>query len=297
MRLPFLLLLALGSAWPAPAETPDLKITTRFTSGRALASTTTQYLKGQRSRVEREFFGHTRVTINQCDQRQVLQLDPEARQYTSYPLNEQGRPVGSAAAPRTPVAPGPSEQALRQPEPSGGTLVVNFETTDTGERKKIFGYTARHVIETQTMIPGPGAVTRGQETVRDGWYIDLDVNFGCGPKPKGRVGAFLIGVSTPPGGARKMDKIEAHRKGAAETGFAVSLTTKTTSHAAGKVFTSESLSEVVELSAAPLDPALFEVPEGFQKVDRLQDYIAANARPQSLGPWETVKRYWTSLFR
>ncbi len=294
MRLPLLLLLALGSVLPAalaafaaPAETPDLKITTRFTSGRALASTTTQYIKGQRSRIEREILGHPRVTINQCDQHQVLQLDPEARQYTSYRLNEQGRPVsGPEASPRTPLS----------TEPSGGTLVVNIETDDTGERKKLFGYPARHVITTQTMIPGPGAVTLGQEFMRDGWYIDLDVNAGCAPRPKG-VAFLLMGGSMSRGGAMKMDKIETHSKGPAENGFAVSLTTKTTSSVpSGKAFVSESLTEVAEISTAPLDTALFDVPAGFQKVDRLQDYIAATARPRPLGPWETVKRYWTSLF-
>jgi hypothetical protein len=228
------------------------------------------------------------VTINQCDQHQVLQLDPEARQFTSYRLNERGLPVGSAAAPPLKI----------QTEPSGGTLVINIETTDTGERKKLFGYTARHVIETETMVPGPGAVTQGQQIVRDGWYIDLDVNVGCGPSRKAMAGTVGVLYGGSARGPMKVDKVEVHRKGAPETGFAVSLTTKSTSNGpAGKAFASESLSEVVELAAAPLAPALFDVPEGFRKVDRLQDYIAATARPRPLGPWETVKRYWTSLFR
>jgi hypothetical protein len=296
MRLPLFLLLAIGSVLPAsasPAESqpPGLKITTRFTSGRARPSITTQFVKGARSRVERDILGHPRVTINQCDRHQVVQLDPEARQYTSYQLNEQGRPAGSEAAPptRTPI----------QTEPSGGTLVVSIETTDTGERKKLFGYTARHVITTQTMIPGPGAVTQGQEIVRDGWYIDLDVNAGCAPRPNGAAFAFLSGSSRPAGSAPKADKIEVHRKGAPENGFALSITTKQTSRSpSGETFTSESLTEVVELSSAPLDPALFEVPEGVQKVDRLPDYIAASAKPSPpQGTWDTIKRYWTSLLR
>jgi hypothetical protein len=217
------------------------------------------------------------------------QLDPEARQYTSYRLNDQGRPAGSQQAPRTAIP----------PESSGGTLVVNIETTDTGERKKLFGYTARHVIETQTMLPGPGAVSQGQEIVRDGWYIDLDVNVGCGPSRKAMAVAVGVLFGGPAGSPMKVDKIEVHRKGAAENGFALSLTTKQTSHSpSGEAFTSESRSEVVELSAAPLDHALFEVPEGFQKVDRLPDYIAATAPPSPpQGPWDTIKRYWTNLLR
>jgi hypothetical protein len=288
MRLPLLILLALGSGLSAaPAATPDLKITTRFSAGRRPPSTTTQYVKGDRSRVERELLGHTRVTINQCDQHQVLQLDPEARRYTSYPLNEQGLPAGSP----------PSAQALPQPVPSGGTLVVNVETTDTSERKKIFGYTARHVITRQTMLPGPGAVTQTQEIERDGWYIDLDVKLGCAPRPNGAlatVGVLYGGVA---GRSIKTDKVEFHRKGEPETGFAVSLTTRNTSHGRdGKAYFNETLNEVVALSTAPLDPALFELPEGFQKADRLRDYAAAGPSP-SQGPWDTIKRYWSTLFR
>jgi hypothetical protein len=288
VRLPLLVLLALGSGLSAaPAATPELKITTRFSAGRMPPSTTTQYIKGDRSRVERELLGHTRVTINQCDQHRVLQLDPEARHYTSYQLNDQGLPAGSP----------PSAQTLPQPVPSGGTLVVNVETTDTGERKKIFGYTARHVITRQTMVPGPGAVTQAQEIERDGWYIDLDARGGCGPRANGAltmVGVLYGGVA---GRSIKTDKVELHRKGEPETGFAVSLTTTNTSHGRdGKAYFNETQNEVVALSTGPLDPALFELPEGFQKADRLQDYVAAGPSPPQ-GPWDAIKRYWTELFR
>jgi hypothetical protein len=296
MRLPLLLLLGLGSALnasaaPAESQPPDLKITTRFTVGQARPSITTQFVKGTRSRIERDILGHPRVTINQCDEHQVVQLDPEARQYTSYQLDEQGRPAGSLAAPpaRTPI----------QTEPSGGTLVVNIETTDTGERKKLFGYTARHVITTQAMVPGPGAATPGQQIVRDGWYIDLDVNAGCAPKSQGAAASVGVLYGGTAGRPLRTDKVEVRRKGAPETGFAVSLSTKNNSHGPdGKDLVGESLSEVVELSTAALDPALFEVPEGFQKVNRLPDYIAATAQPNSpQGAWDSIKRYWTSLFR
>lgn len=301
MRLPFLLSLALAAVLPAaPAshradslEKRGLKIVTRFTAGRAPAFTTTQFIKDERSRIEREVAGHLRVTINQCDEHQVLQLDPQAREYTSYQLNDQGRPVLSR--PPTPA------QSAQLPEPPGGTLTVNIETTDTGERKPIFGYTARHITERQTMTPGPGAISPDEEIVRDGWYIDLDVTPGCGPRRNAQ--AFLVGGVAPPGGASRVDKVEFHRKGEPPAGFAVSLTTTTTSHtSSGSSFVSESLNEVVELSTAPLDPSLFDVPQGFQKVIRLPDYVAASSAPTlAEGPleavWDGLKRYWGGLFR
>jgi hypothetical protein len=312
MRISPLSLLAFGIVVPAAlaqAPTPDLKIVTQFTTGRQPPSTTTQYVKGPRSRIERDFAGHPRVTINQCDQHQVVQLDPAAREYTSYQLDDQGRAAGTrvrAAAGTQVGAAARTTAGARIPpnarpiEPSGGTLVVNIETTDTGERKRLFGYEARHVIEKETRTPGPGAIARGQETVRDGRYIDLDFNAGCAPKRKGAFG-LLVGASFPRGTTPKFDKIEVHRKGVAETGFAVSLATKTTvPRPNADPFVSESLQEVVELSNAPLDPALFDVPKGYKKVERLPDYIAPNlaANRQPAGStWDALKRYWASFFR
>ena len=290
MRLSFLLLLGLGNVLGACASrAADLKITTQFTTGRQPPSTTTQYVKGPRSRIERDFAGHPRVTINQCDQHRVLQLDPEAREYTTYQLDDEGRTAGT-------IAPA----SARPLQPSGGTLYVNFDTADTGERKNFFGHTARHLVEKQTMTPGPGAVSQSQEIVRDGWYIDLDFNPGCGPKRRAASG-FLIGATFPSGTTPTFDKIEVHRKGIAETGFAVSLATKTTTpRPNAEPVVSKSAQEVVELSNAPLDPALFELPEGYKRVDRLQDYIAPAPTPRGQRAeiaWDALKRYWASLFR
>lgn len=250
MWLPLLLLLALGSVLPAPAapaDSPDVKITSRFTDSRGQASVTTTYIKGSRSRVERDVGGHRRVTINQCDAHQVLQIDRDARQYTSYALNPQGFPANARPIPEE-----------MRPVPSGGTLAIAIETTDTGERKAFFGFTARHVITRDTRVPGPGAITPRQESVRDGWYVD--VNPGCVRRPNGIFGLLGGGVAGQP---MQADKIEVHRKGAPVAGYAVRLTTTTTSHgASGRVFANENITEVLDLSTAPLDPKLFDIPEG-----------------------------------
>ena len=207
----------------------------------------------------------------------------------SYQLDEKGFPVGT----RTPL----NEQ---RSESSGGTLVIDVDTTDTGERRNFFGHTARHLVEKQTRTPGPLAISLGQESVRDGWFINLDVNAGCGTvrPPLGAVGVLYAGSLGSP---IRTDKIEVHRKGEPVSGFAVSLTTKTTSLQDNpRRLTFESQQEVVELSNAPLDPALFEIPPGYKKVDRLQDYIVPSPAARRVPPgstWSALKRYWASLFR
>ena len=38
-------------------------------------------------------------------------------------------------------------------------------------------YVARHVVTTTKTMPSAGAATRADETVQDGWYLDLET--GC----------------------------------------------------------------------------------------------------------------------
>jgi hypothetical protein len=46
---------------------------------------------------------------------------------------------------------------------------------------EMFGYTARHVITMRTVTPLDDTDAIRQETVTDGWYIDLDTQLSCDP--------------------------------------------------------------------------------------------------------------------
>ena len=62
-----------------------------------------------------------------------------------------------------------------------GAIVTQTETiVDTGERKTMFGYTARRVRTTSVMDAPPEACNPGHmEIESDGWYIDLAAGFSC----------------------------------------------------------------------------------------------------------------------
>ena len=228
----------------------DLKITQRYTTRGFPARTSTTYVSSRRTRTENRpssgyqawsggptvfSYGHRTAMIYQCDARRLISLDLDSHEYTSVEIDEQGRP----ATPQSIGTPIPMR-------PSGGTLTINIEDADTRERKVMFGYTARHVVRTETYMPGPGAVSLAQESKRDGWYIDLDMPDGCPPRNI-RAGVFAVGVL---GSAeRGTDKIEVHHSGVTEFGCPLEVTNS-----------SFSKMEVTGLSTAPLDPALFEVP-------------------------------------
>jgi len=55
-------------------------------------------------------------------------------------------------------------------------------------------------------------------------------------------------------------------------------------------------SEVVELRAGPLDPALFEVPPDFHQVEHLRNFFATPPRRQ-LNGWDWFKEKVEEMFR
>ena len=99
----------------------------------------------------------------------------------------------------------------------------------------------------------------------------------------------------------KMDKIEVHRSGV-DPGFPVKVSTTLKSELmrgdgslSGIVSTWGS--EVVELKEGPLDPALFEVPADFRRVEQLRTWIAAVAPKKQLSGWEWFKEKLEEWFK
>jgi hypothetical protein len=66
--------------------------------------------------------------------------------------------------------------------PMRPTVLHEITTVDTGERKESFGYTARRITRTHKVIPLDDTNVRPQESITDGWYIDLDTRISCDPQ-------------------------------------------------------------------------------------------------------------------
>jgi hypothetical protein len=278
-----LLASAVCSAQPAPN---DLKITTRYVTG-SQESTTSAYYSGEKSRSEMQFssgdvLGHHRAVIRLpgADKVQSYDLDLDAHEYISFQTDLRGGALGAK-----PIA----------MKPSGKTFVINTDTVDTGERKEMFGHTARHLITRETRIGGPENCYGGNRSSQmDGWYIDFDIFPAHPPKQEGFVVAhFAVGSN----GDRCYDKIEVHRTGP-RTGFPLKLKTTLTSDTvladnSPKTYASVTEMEVVELVEAPLDPALFQVPSGFKKVNKIID---PTQRLQARTYWDRFKEGLYSLF-
>lgn len=238
----------------------DLKITYKqTTSGQTMESTT--MLKGLRERSEmRMGQGMDMVNITQCDLKRTIQLSDNARKYVITPMNVTATSAGAAPAPAAPSS---------QPTRSGGVVTYTTTATDTGERKEMFGFTARHIKTTMVIASSPDACSPSNYKMDlDGWYIDFSYGLQC----------ELPQAQTPynpsaAGGCR--DRYEFKNAGNVKRGYPL-VETMTMYGADGRVVTTTT-KEVVELSREPLNAALFDIPTGYTEAASTQElYMPAS---------------------
>jgi len=156
-----------------PATEPaaaDLKIKYRMTTGGQGIETITM-IKGARERAETHTgYGMDIINIIQCDLKRTIQMSDKTRKYIITPMDAgDSRPVSGAPVADTS---GPSRR--------GGVITYVMTSTDTGERKEMFGFQARHVKTSTSMESSPDAcnpINHRMET--DGWYIDFNFGLNC----------------------------------------------------------------------------------------------------------------------
>jgi len=254
-------------------DVPDVTIKTRETYDRPDSSVETHiiYLKGARQRREhivewparsgagatvRPTSAHLGVSITQCDERRTLLLNHEAQTYAYSPIEDMSAHVARLGLARNIVAARTGAPTLTPPreEATGGVVTITIDAVDTGERRQVGRYTARHVITTRKTEPGPGASTRASVSEQDGWYIDLP-SPDCSEREQ-QSGTFLMLGQV--GEAR--DHFEFKQRGTARRGYPIEETHRT--H--GEPDAISTKLELIEISDKPLDAALFDVPTGYQ---------------------------------
>ena len=303
MHLSSLCLLLVGVPLLQASENTGIKMTIR----RVFAgnpSEQTIYVQGDRKRMEfRNYEGQRKAdgsqqwlsgprlaAITRCDLGQVFELNLDAAEYVSAPYPP--KPLSQAEI---------EARGLGKPDMSPSrapTLRIETTTVDTGERKEFFGHIARHVTITRKQIPLEGSHSEPQETVTDGWYIDLDPQVSCDRKlSRGkRAHGYVVAGKQP------AEKPEFADIGEPETGFAVQLVmvskgTYTLPDGTNKQTDSKSETLVTQLELGSLDPELFEIPPGFKHVQHIERNPRASASSsQTIDFWERFKAKVASLF-
>jgi len=253
--------------WLAVNASADIKIRRRISSGGGFVDNVL-YLKGTRQREEmnRTPRGGRALDVAflfQCDQKQFIWLDFTNRQYAVHSGGEPAAAVMAFNEPQS--APSPAVAAKLAAIKWRGLLTETTTVTDTGERREMFGFTARHLkIETVWQAEPQscdGPIAR-RET--DGWYITLLYGIDCLPDISGTINR---GVSFPQ--SRCLNHYLSHRYryerkqvGPSQLGFPLK---ETTTLYGDRGLMEEVRTEVLELSTAPLDDALFEVPGDYTR--------------------------------
>lgn len=241
----------------APPPANDLKIKYRMTTAGQSMETTT-LLKGVRERSEMKMgYGMDIITITQCDLKQTIQISDKTRKYAVTPMETAESSVNS----------GMNRPVTTEPSRRGGVVTYNTTAVDTGERRDMFGFKARHVKTTLSIESSPDACSpMNQRMETDGWYIDFAFGLNCETASSQLMGSPQAGS----GGCR--DRVRFNRQGAARTGYPLLETT--TMYGPDGAVTFTSTKEVVELSREPLDVALFDVPAGYVETGNSQELYA-----------------------
>ena len=253
-----------------------------LTGGRRLPDTeSVEYMQSDRRREEHRGFSgyrfrpngrdlyrpapHTAL-IKRCDLQKTFLINFDDREYTEWPLPPE--PTRQRLKARAESAP-----STDAPAP---TIRVQTETVDTGERKDMFGWSARHVITTRREAPLTGSVREARVSVIDGWYIDLDTGLTC--EPWAGVGhGFAVAYKEGEEPPRPIFE----NIGEPERGFPLRFST-----------TGGFEIEVTELSTDTLDPSLFEVPAGFSRVEQIRQEPVPPLVIRLKQVFERLKRRW-----
>ena len=238
----------------APPPPPDLVVTTRYVSGDK-TSTNTLTLHGARERIDYET---ARATIQQCDTSRTLELNTQTRTYlpSAFPVDA------------TPQAAAPGEKH------KGGEVTFTTTVTDTGERKPMFGFPAKHLKTVVAKTFTPDAWDKTPEHVEiDGWYIDLPATTTCTGAPQ-----ISTGVRVDPRDPSALDTVRFVRpeKGA---GFPLGYSMVTTAGGDAPLTTTMEATDVKRIAA---DAALFDVPADYVEV-KTAAQLAADHRPDEDG--------------
>ena len=251
----------------ATVANADTTVKIRQTTGGQTYENST-YIKGKRQRSETN--GGQMITITQCDLRRNLQLMPMTKTYMVQPYDDPSSSTGAAAT-------ASGRPPLQQPAKKGGLVTSTVTTRDTGERKQMFGYTARHIITTMVMDSSPDACSTVKTKMEiDGWYIDatfaLDCDLGHNYTP------YRPHMNA--GGCQ--DRYETKQIGTAKKGFAV--WEKTTMFGPNGAESFSTLNEVIEFSQATLDAGLFEAPPDYREVSDFASMYGAPSGMPSTSP-------------
>jgi hypothetical protein len=237
------------------AQAQDLHIKKSITVGGNFVSSTETSIKGARERIVSQSPTGATVTLHQCDLKRTVNINEQAQTYqiVSDAQDEAAVKAANVAA-GTPDA------------DSAGYITETSAVTDTGERKPMYGFTARHLKIKVAVQSSKNACSQlNQSYELDGWYADLSKEMSSACQQ------FLPPIRQNDGCS---DRVIRKRSGSAKPGYPLA---ETISLQNADGTTTQVGVQTSELSRQPLEKELFEIPAGFREVKTTAELNGAPA--------------------
>lgn len=233
----------------AQQKAEDLHIKKSITVGGNFVSSTETSIKGARERTVSQGPNGSSITVHQCDLKRSISLNEQVRTYlvTDDPQDENALKAAALAT------------GAAAPEAQGGKIIVTATITDTGERKTMYGYPARHLKAKVTQEPSADACTQVRQSFDvDGWFADI-----------GKEQSACATIAPPvQQGNGCSDKVISRRLGTGKLGYPLQETITVPSPDGGTMSIGIITSEVTKQS---LPAELFDVPAGYRQVNSLAE--------------------------
>lgn len=243
-------LASLAFTLAAPAQ--DLHFKRNISVGGNSVSSSEVWVKGARERTVTSTPAGNTISLHQCDLKRTLTINDQAQTYLSV-----ADPHDDSAAKAAAMFGAPSAAPT-----SGGTIRQTVTLVDTGERKQISGYNARHLKMTVSVEPSANACTQTKQKFEiDGWYADIKDQSSCG-------------VSLPPVQQEGTcsDRLVVIHKGTGKPGYP--LTQSITNHNEDATTTKLEIN-ASEIDKQALSADLFDVPASYREVKSMAELFGA----------------------
>jgi hypothetical protein len=244
-----------------PVAAQDLHIKKSITVGGNFVSSSETAIKGARERTVSQSPSGTTITLRQCDLKRTLTVNEQAQTYLVVPDAQDDNAVKAAAL------------ATGQPaaDATGGKIILTTTVTDTGERKTMYGYQARHLKAKVVQEPSADACTQVRQTFEiDGWFADI-------AKERASCEAF---VPQPPQGTGCHDAVISKRVGSGKPGYALQENITMPTPDGGTMTVGILTSELSKQEKLPAE--MFDVPASYRQVSSLAELNGVS--PQAAAP-------------
>jgi hypothetical protein len=251
------------------AHAQDLHIKKNITVGGNVISSTETSIKGARERTVSQTPAGNTVTIRQCDLKRTITINDQAQAYFIA-----GDPQDDAAVKAAALVTGMPDTD------SGGFSTETSTITDTGERKTIEGYSARHLKAKVSVQASQNACSQqSQEYEVDGWYADIakEISSCQQSLPPVRLNAGCT------------DRVIHKHSGSAKLGYPLSQTINLDN---GDGSTMQVVVQATEITKQDLGKELFDVPAGYREAKSLAELttIPALQTAQPAPPYASMQQ-------